>query len=297
MPATSIMSFSRHVPARALGVSAAALAIPVLASVIVPESYHLYALLVWLLAIVPGFLLAYHRGWQGAALALAAGMAVLSTSQVILLLLGRELENWTVLLTIVGVFTGVTLGIGLVTELLLRAREEAAELALMDELTGLPNQRYARLFLEKEFEAARRGRLLTVVLFDLDRLEQFNDSYGHTAGDEALQTFARALAIATRKSDVSARFGGGRFLSMLSPADIGGGAIFAERARSAFKEDQPRHGPMTVSAGLAAYDAGMSSANELFAAAENALFLAKTAGRDRVQVADRSLAAAGRSTF
>ncbi|NJD10309.1 MAG: GGDEF domain-containing protein [Gemmatimonadetes bacterium] len=295
MSGAANLSFTRRVPTWALAISGAALVIPVLVSVLVPEAYRVYTLLVWLLAIVPAFLLAYHRGWQGAALSLAAAMAVLSTTQAILVFTGQQLENWTVLLLIVGLFIAVSLGVGLVTELLHRAREEAAELALMDALTGLPNQRYGELFLEKEFEAARRGRALTIVLFDVDRLEQYNRAHGYTAGNEALQTFANVLAVTTRKMNLSARWGGGRFLSVVSSADIQGATVFTERVRASFLMSQPRYGPMSVSAGMAAYDVGMGTPNELLAAAEHALFLAKAAGRDRDRVSERRLAAGGRS--
>ena len=286
MPERSNLPFSRPIPSRALVTSGAAFAVPVLASALAPDSFHEYTLLLWLLAVVPSFLLAYHRGWKGAALALAGGMAVLSTSQAILLFMGRQVDNWFFLLAMVVLFTGIALGVGLVTELLHRAREEAAELALTDELTGLPNRRYARLFLDKEFEAARRGRALTVVLFDLDRFKDYNDTYGHAAGDEALRTFGHTLGGTTRKMNLSARFGGEEFLSVVSSAEIAGAMVFAERVRNTLALQQPPQGHLTVSAGMAVYEPGMKSPDELVAAADRALYLAKAAGRDCIRVAE-----------
>ena len=88
--------------------------------------------------------------------------------------------------------------------------------------------------------------------------------------------------------NLSARYGGGRFLSVVSTPEISGALIFADRVRGEFALAQPRHGPMSVGAGLAANDPGMASVHELLAAAEHRLFLAKAAGRDSVRVGDRS---------
>lgn len=286
MPANPTLILPRLLPLRSVVISAIALAIPLPASLLAPESFREYTLFFWLLPIVPAFLLAYHRGWQGAAAALAAGMAVLSVSQAVLLHYGRQVAQWGLLLAVVILFTGISLSIGLVTELLHRAREEAAALALTDELTGLPNRRYARLILEKEFEAARRGRALVVVLFDLDRFKDYNDVHGHAAGDEALQAFAHTLASTTRKMNVSARFGGEEFVSVVSSADIPGALVFTERVRTGLAQSQPSRGRLTVSAGLAAYHSGMTSPDELLAAADRALYQAKAAGRDCIRVAE-----------
>jgi len=292
MMGSANLSSPRHVPARALAISAAALAVPAGASVFAPELLGQYELLLWLLAILPAFLLAYYRGWGGAAVALAAGMAVLSLSQAALLAMGREVSNWPVMLGLVVLLVGVTLGIGLVTELLHQARERALDLALTDELTGLPNRRFARVFLEKEFEAARRGRQLVVVLFDIDRFKRYNDDHGHGAGDEALRAFGQALGATTRKMNLSARYGGEEFMSIVSSADVPGALIFTERVRNALAQTQLKRGHITVSAGLAAYERSMASMDDLVAAADRALYAAKDAGRDCVRVAEPAYAVA-----
>jgi PAS domain S-box-containing protein len=97
-----------------------------MAQVVEPQSATEYELLLWLVALIPGFLLAYHRGWRGAATGLAVGMAVLSTTQAVLLYLGRGVQDVLFLLGVVGALIGVSVGIGWVTELLHRARESAA---------------------------------------------------------------------------------------------------------------------------------------------------------------------------
>lgn len=272
------------VPPRALVISAAAFLVPMLAGIFFADSADSYQLLLWLLALLPGFLLAYYRGWKGAATALAAGMAALSLTQAIITTRGGSIDNWPLLLAVVAAFLTFTIAIGWLSELLHQAREQAEQLALTDELTDIPNRRYARLYLEKEFQAARRGRQLTVVVFDLDHFKGYNDAHGHAAGDAALRTFAGALAATTRSMNLSARWGGEEFLSVLSSADVAGTLIFVDRVRQAFAAAQA--GPaMTVSAGVAQYAAGMDSMDALVDQADQALYAAKRGGRDCVRVA------------
>lgn len=97
------------VPRRALMLSLGALAVPVYASFAATESAGDQEMLLWLLALVPAFLLAYHRGWRGAALALAAGMGLLATSQVALALSGRGVDNWQLFLAVVVAYISISL--------------------------------------------------------------------------------------------------------------------------------------------------------------------------------------------
>jgi putative two-component system response regulator len=142
-----------------------------------------------------------------------------------------------------------------------------------------------RLFLDNEFAAAERGRLLSVVLFDLDHFKAYNDQWGHAGGDEALRAFANILAAATRRMDLSARFGGEEFLSVLTSTDTEGALIFAERIRAGLAAATlGTGGHLTVSAGLATYHPSMRSPDELLAAADQALYQAKREGRNRVRL-------------
>src|SRR5690606_12918824 len=116
-----------------------------------------YELWLWLLALVPPFLLSYYRGWRGVAAALAAGMAVLSVLQV-LVPVSRLPDSVSIpLIGLPAAYVVIALGVGWLSEALHREGERAARLALTDDLTGLPNRRYMRLFLETEFAAAQRG--------------------------------------------------------------------------------------------------------------------------------------------
>ena len=271
-----------RIPITALTLSFGALAVPVAATFWFPESSEAYQLLLWLLALIPAFLLAYYRGWNGVAVALLAGMAVLSIVQVIVLVLEIP-TNWLLLLCVVAAYISIALCVGLVSELLHQERARAERLALLDDLTGIPNRRLADLFLEKEFAAAQRGRVLSVVLFDLDGFKGYNDRHGHAAGDEALRTFVRSLMARTRRMDLSARYGGEEFIAILSGGDVTAAVTFAESVRAALDGEDHGDEKFTVSAGIAQYEPEMQSLADLMAAADQALYRAKSDGRDRVQ--------------
>ncbi len=274
------------VPLRAFAISIAALSVPVLGTFALPAwTESDYGLLVWLTALVPAFLLAYYRGSQGVALALAGGMAVLSLTQVVVLLYGAANQNWPLLLGVVVVYLAICIGIATFAEILHRERRAAEQMALVDRLTGLPNRRHAELVLDAEFAAATRGRQLVVVLFDLDRFKVVNDRHGHDAGDEALRTFAEILQANTRRMNLSARFGGEEFISLLADCDVDIAVRFANRVRQRIKATNFPWGRVTVSAGAAAYQKGMGSYEVLVAAADRTLYAAKEAGRDRIEVA------------
>ncbi|MBW3552995.1 MAG: GGDEF domain-containing protein [Gemmatimonadetes bacterium] len=271
-----------RIPLTGLVLSFAALLVPVGTTFWFPESAVDYELLLWLLALVPAFLLAYYRGWTGVAIALLAGMVVLAIVQVIVLLLDVP-TNWVFLLCVVAAYISIALCVGLVSEMLHQERARAERLALLDDLTEIPNRRLADLFLEKEFAAAQRGRALAVVLFDLDSFKEYNDSHGHAAGDEALRTFVRVLNSRSRRMDLSARYGGEEFIAILSGGDITAAVDFAESVRKALGKELNGQPAFTVSAGIAEYDPAMASAQDLILAADQALYRAKDEGRDRVQ--------------
>ena len=264
------MDLVRPIPLRALVFSFFALFIPILAAVFFPEwSGGDTGLLMWLTALVPAFLLTYYRGWAGASLALAMGMAALVLIQVALLLV---------------VYIATSLGIGWLTDLLHVERRTAERMALTDTLTGIPNRRHSVVFLEAAFAAAQRGIPLCVVLFDLDKFKAYNDTKGHLAGDEALQKVSDVLLKSTRRMNLTARWGGEEFLSMLSDTALEGGRIFAERVLSEIHQVFP-DGSVTASAGVARYTPDMDSPARLLAAADQAMYSAKGAGGDCVRLA------------
>jgi diguanylate cyclase (GGDEF)-like protein len=268
------------VPRRAVLISAAALAVPVLAGAL-GVSDGSAQLLLWLLALVPAFLLAYYRGWRGVATSLAMGMAGLALSNAGALLLGHSPGGSLAVGIVIVAFLALSLGIGFLSDLLHAARAQAERLALTDDLTGLANRRHARMTLEREFAAAQRGRPLSVVMLDLDHFKAYNDRHGHREGDVAVRAFGEALAKSTRQMDLSARYGGEEFLVILSSSGLDGAQAFARRLRAAFAAHPGNIHGLTVSAGLATYNPTMRSMDELIVAADQAMYLAKQGGRDR----------------
>ena len=282
---------------RALAISVLALAIPLTAAVVLPEWFEGDGtLLIWLPVLLPAFLLSYHKGWAGASLALAAGMATLAVSQVEVLLLDVAVPGWNVTFGLVTILLVVTLGSGWLAELLLREREKAEEAALTDPLTGLPNRRHAMIFMEAAWGASLRGRDISVALFDLDRFKGINDEHGHAEGDKVIQAFAGILADRGRRMDISARFGGEEFISILLDCNLEQARLFAEEIRGRLEALHFGWGQVTVSAGIASIEEGMRSPDVLIAAADRALYTAKEDGRNQVRIARKAQARPRRRT-
>jgi diguanylate cyclase (GGDEF)-like protein len=152
----------------------------------------------------------------------------------------------------------------------LLARMES--LSLTDYVTGLPNRRHVDLHLGREFAAARRGRALSVVLFDVDSFRRYNDTLGRVAGDEVLRTMAEVLAAETRAMNLVGRYGGDEFLAVLSDTPREGAELHAERV----EERVARHrglGPhgITVSSGVGTFSEDMKSPEDLIRAADRDL--------------------------
>lgn len=172
----------------------------------------------------------------------------------------------------------------------LNLREELRGQAIHDSLTGLCNRRYLEENLERELHRARRGNSpLCVVMLDFDNFKPFNDTFGHDAGDSLLRQMGQMLREKLRKSDIACRYGGDEFVLVLPDSSLADAHRRVEQIRVLVKELQIRHdGPpldtITVSAGVAAAPEHHSTAAELLQAADNAMYAAKQAGRDRVVV-------------
>ena len=282
-PQTTPVFLYPPVPRRAFVISLVALIVAGLGSLVWPDRLRDAAGLAWLLALIPPFLFAYYRGWGGAAAGLAAAMVVLIGFQIFAtLVLGRPVD-WRVAAGTSGLFAAVSFGAGVSTELLHRQAFMAIQLAYADPLTGLGNRRVLEFFLERQVAAAARGLPLSVVMFDLDDFKSYNDRFGHAAGDEALQAFGRTLSSSTRGSDLSGRFGGEEFVTVLPATKLEGGVEFAERVRRHFRTMEFDTGArLTVSAGVAAYGPETADSESLIEAADATMYEAKRLGRDRV---------------
>jgi diguanylate cyclase (GGDEF)-like protein len=162
--------------------------------------------------------------------------------------------------------------------------------ALTDALTGCHNRRSFEMQLDRELQAARRQHLpLSLLMLDLDRFKQLNDSAGHDTGDAALRQLANCFREELRGIDSAARFGGDEFALILPSAYSEGAMIVAERVRARIEQiEVPGFGRLTASIGIATFPAHAYSRAELVTAADAALYSAKRAGRNCVCVADNS---------
>lgn len=162
--------------------------------------------------------------------------------------------------------------------------------ALTDALTGCHNRRSFELQLDKDLLMAKRlHQPLSVVLLDLDKFKQLNDSAGHDAGDDALRKLSDCFRQELRGVDSAARFGGDEFVLILPQAYAEGALIVAERLRSRIAQIEiPKFGSLSASIGIAAFPTHASSRADLVAAADAALYEAKRGGRNRACVAEYS---------
>ena len=166
------------------------------------------------------------------------------------------------------------------------------ELAAIDELTRILNRRFGMRRLQEEFtRATRHGTPLSVLMFDIDHFKDFNDTYGHNAGDAVLKVVASILNGNIRAEDMACRYGGEEFVVMLSGAGMNDGALSAERFRRIIETEVIQWGgsnlSVSVSIGVCTYPIVRASASEeLITFADKALYAAKEAGRNRVMVND-----------
>lgn len=164
--------------------------------------------------------------------------------------------------------------------------------AITDGLTGLYNHRFFREHLEVEMERADRySHNLSLIILDIDNFKHYNDSYGHPQGDELLKELADLLQKCVRESDLACRYGGEEFALILPETNKEAATALAERLRKDIqdhpfphKETQPL-GAVTVSIGVAASPVDAKDMEKLIKKADDALYRAKTTGRNRVVAA------------
>jgi len=173
----------------------------------------------------------------------------------------------------------------------IRLREALRTQSVRDALTGLYNRRYLEEILEREVRrATRASQSLGVLMIDLDHFKNFNDTYGHDAGDAVLRETGASLTKGIRAEDFVCRFGGEEFVVILPTANVEAACARAERLRLKMKELTVLHqgksmGMLTISVGVAVFPEHGSSPKELMAAADAALYEAKRNGRDQIAVA------------
>ena len=171
---------------------------------------------------------------------------------------------------------------------LIELNDKLLSISRTDALTGLDNRRHLEERLEEMFEHSRRlGEPLSCVMFDLDRFKSVNDTYGHQAGDEVLRQLAGILQAEAREIDHVGRYGGEEFMLLLPGTVIDAAVTFAERVRHAVEAHtftlEETSIIRTISAGVGSYPfPEVESEDALVKAADDALYVAKETGRNRV---------------
>ncbi len=168
---------------------------------------------------------------------------------------------------------------------------------MTDALTGLYNRLRMMEAVDNEVRRSRRlHHRFSVVMADVDLFKQYNDEFGHPAGDVVLKRVATIMREASRDVDFVARYGGEEFLIMMPETEIGGAAEFAERIRKKIANERLPDGKITLSLGVSAFPMHGDTPDQLIAEADAALYLAKRGGGNRVVAAARPKATAdGRS--
>jgi diguanylate cyclase (GGDEF)-like protein len=170
------------------------------------------------------------------------------------------------------------------------AVDKLAEMARTDGLTGLLNRRALKEALEVEIRRSdREGQQFSFLMIDVDFFKKYNDAFGHPAGDKLLIRLSSILQENTRAVDVVARFGGEEFVVLLSGTPPSAAVAVAEKLREAVKNtvfrpatDGKPVGRTSVSIGIAGYPSDSKTKQGLMSLADQALYLAKEAGRDLV---------------
>jgi diguanylate cyclase (GGDEF)-like protein len=190
-------------------------------------------------------------------------------------------------------FSSIVLSLGMADQVLgyRKQRDDAIHESQHDPLTGAFNRRAANQALARAIQRLDTGReSLAVCFFDLDFFKRVNDRFGHALGDQALRLLVTQAQLELRSSDFLARLGGEEFIAVLPGAYLRDGLNIAERIRARIE----RNGKiiaalevnLTVSVGVIASNAKLNSAEALLDAADQALYLAKSRGRNRVETID-----------
>jgi diguanylate cyclase (GGDEF)-like protein len=173
----------------------------------------------------------------------------------------------------------------------LKLRDELRELSISDPLTSLYNRRFAQETLTREIHRAHREQgSIGIITFDIDYFKNVNDSYGHDAGDAVLKAVAAELQVSIRGGDIACRMGGEEFAIMMPGATLKVARQRAEELRAAIAALRLRHAQVdlpavSLSCGVAAFPEHGVTADALLRAADQALYRAKEAGRNRVESA------------
>jgi diguanylate cyclase (GGDEF)-like protein len=198
--------------------------------------------------------------------------------------------QWVLLLSLI--FLSMAFNFGFLLMAIDRLRSEVADLALLDDLTGVGNRRYLLQRLTEECaKSERSGEPFALLVVDLDGFKAINDTHGHAAGDACLQHFTLMAQTRLRPGDMLARSGGDEFCILLPASTLREGAMIARRVLEVCRDDAEgcvgADVPISLSIGVAQWTREIGPfPDRLMAAADHALYAAKNGGKNRYAVYD-----------
>jgi len=163
-------------------------------------------------------------------------------------------------------------------------KKHYAQLSIKDDITGIYNHRFFRLYLNHRFSSIKQGistENFSLLMIDLDFFKNYNDTYGHLAGDELLRKISQLFQDAVHEKDTIFRYGGEEFVIFLDRADKKDASVVAERIHTLVN----LYIPVTVSIGISTYPGDGEAPDELIAKADEALYKAKETGRNKTCLA------------
>lgn len=189
----------------------------------------------------------------------------------------------------ISTFNSMSLTLAESLEEITAKNEELHMMSITDPLTGRYNRRYIEDYLPRELDLAERTKdPLTLLMIDLDHFKEYNDTYGHIAGDMALKQLSEVLVETVRKTDVVARYGGEEWIVCLSHTSKKGGTEIAEKVRKAVEQEvftpKGQETSLTVSIGIATAPEDGTSYAGILEAADTAMYFAKAGGRNRIKI-------------
>jgi diguanylate cyclase (GGDEF)-like protein len=183
-------------------------------------------------------------------------------------------------------FSVVALGVGFILMANHRLRTMLEHAATHDDMTGARRRSAFLELLERELQSAPRGRYTSLLMIDIDDFKEINDMLGHIAGDQVIVDYARKALRELRRADLFGRYGGEEFVVLLPDTSVEQACVIANRLRLATSKPVVSGVPdYTVSVGVATAVDGRESAMSLIARADDALYEAKRAGKDRIAIA------------
>ncbi len=168
--------------------------------------------------------------------------------------------------------------------------QQLKQISRIDGLTGLYNRRFWQERFELEYKLTFRTRSpISIIILDIDHFKRVNDNYGHQAGDTVIKTVAKIIMEQTRETDMSGRFGGEEFVSILPDTTKDNARILAERIRVAAENKLIQYEmfeiKVTLSVGVAEFDEQYTTPSQWLEAADKALYTAKNSGRNQTVIA------------